>query len=115
MKMTADDSLREARARLVARDAQLRDRIQRVQQDLGRTSNPLPRDSADAAIVVENDEILHAIDEAARRELNQIERVLERIEAGTFTRCETCGEDIEAARLIAVPYTTRCRNCAQDE
>ena len=115
MKMTTDDSLRAARARLVARASQLRDRIHRVQQDLGRASNPLPRDSADAAIVLENDEILQAIDEAARGELLQIERALARIEAGAFGRCEICSTDIEPARLIVVPYATRCRGCAQDE
>jgi RNA polymerase-binding transcription factor DksA len=115
MNTTTDDSLRAARARLLARGAQLQDRIHRVQQDLGRESNPLPKDSADAAIVVEYDEILQAIDETSHRELLQIDRALERIEAGTFARCEVCGEDIETARLIAVPYTSRCRHCAQDE
>lgn len=114
MNTTNDESLRVVRARLVARGDELRDRIQRVGQDLHRTNNPLPRDAPDAAIAVENDEVLQALDETARRELNLIEGALERIEAGTFAHCEICGADIEAARLAAVPYATRCRHCARD-
>jgi DnaK suppressor protein len=112
--MTQDENLRTARARLVARGAELRERIQRISLDLRRVSNPLPTDAPDAAIVVENDEILQAIDETARRELHLIERALERLEIGAFARCEECGGPIEAARLVAVPYASHCGRCAKD-
>lgn len=111
---TNDESLRVARARLVARGDELRDRIRRVEQDLHRTNNPLPSDAPDAAVAVENDEVLQALEETARRELNLIKGAIARIEAGTFARCEACGSDIEAARRVAVPYATRCRHCAED-
>lgn len=115
MNTTTDEDLRAVRSRLVVRGAQLRDRIDRVNQDLRRATNPLPADSADAAIVLENDEILKAIDETARRELIQVERALARVETGTFARCEVCGEAIETARMVAIPYASRCRHCARDE
>ena len=72
------------RARMAAgpRAAELRDRLRRVQEDLGRQREPLPRDAPDAAIVIENDEILAAIDKAARSELDHIEHALERLDAG---------------------------------
>src|SRR6186713_1529843 len=92
-----DDTLRAERARLLTRGAELRERVQRVRQDLGRGDAPLPSDAPDAAIV---------LDETARRELNQIERALERIEAGTFAVCEQCGAEITADRRRVVPYTT---------
>jgi DnaK suppressor protein len=114
MNTTTDETLRSARARLVARSAELRDRIQRVQQDLRRAAAPLPHDAPDAAIAVENDEVLQAIDETARRELHHIEHALERIEAGAFATCQDCGVAIEEARLVAIPYTTHCRRCAKD-
>ena len=110
----SDETLRSVRDQLMARGAELRERVQRVGQDLGRRATPLPRDAPDAAIVLENDEILQAIEETARRDLQQIERALERLEAGTFVPCETCGAPIEAERRRAVPYTTYCRHCAQD-
>jgi len=37
---------------------------------------------------------------------------LERIEAGTYGRCENCGQEIGRQRLEAVPYTRFCLQCA---
>jgi RNA polymerase-binding transcription factor DksA len=110
----SDEKLRNTRALLVARGDELRERIQRLQTDLRRISAPLPRDAPDAAIVLENDEILQAVEESARGELDQIERALERIEAGSFASCEVCGAGIDPDRLAIVPYASRCAKCAQD-
>jgi RNA polymerase-binding transcription factor DksA len=114
MNMSVDEDLRTARARLVARGAELRERVGLVGRDLRRETNPLPGDAPDAAVVIENDEVLQAIDETARRELRLIEHALERLEIGAFARCEDCGATIEAARLVAVPYASHCRRCAKD-
>jgi RNA polymerase-binding transcription factor DksA len=38
---------------------------------------------------------------------------LARLDAGTYGRCERCGEPISAARLKALPYTPVCIGCAQ--
>jgi RNA polymerase-binding transcription factor len=114
MQTMIEDKLRSARERLLARSAELRERLSRVHDDLRRESTPLPRDAPDAAIVMENDEILRAIDETARAELSQIGRALERIGAGTYDLCEDCGARIEAARLRVVPYAAHCRDCAPD-
>jgi DnaK suppressor protein len=111
MKGTNVDNLRAMRARLLARAAELAERVRRVQADLGRAREPLPRDSADAAIVLENDEVLRAIESTATLELRQIEHALERIDAGQFGVCESCGKPIEAARLEIVPHARRCGAC----
>jgi RNA polymerase-binding transcription factor DksA len=113
-KPDTDDGLRAIRDRLVSRSKELSERIRRVHDDLGRESTPLPRDLPDAAIVLENDEILQAVDEAARAELAQIERASERLEAGTYGTCETCGGEIGAERLRIVPYAVTCRRCAPE-
>ena len=97
-----------------AAGAELRDRLRRVQDDLGRRREPLPKDGPDAAIVVENDEILTAIDDAARSELNRINHALGHLDAGMFGLCEICGAEIDLARLRVVPYTCQCRSCARD-
>lgn len=109
----ADDELRLTRDRLLIRSAELRDRVQRVRRDLGRQNEPLPRDFSDAAIVLENDEILTAIEQTALAELDRIHLALERMEAGTFALCEACGGEIGADRLRAVPYATHCRPCEE--
>jgi len=106
-----DDEVRSARTRLLARSDELRDRLVRVRLDLGRQSNPLPADFDDAAIVIENDEILGAIEKSALCELGRIQQALDRIDAGTFALCESCGREISAARLSVVPHATRCAGC----
>lgn len=111
MKVRHDDELRHVRGRLVARGRELNDRIQRVHGDLARAREPLPRDSADAAIMVENDEVLRAIEATATTEMQHIEHALERLDAGAFGICESCGGDIEPSRLDVVPYATRCGDC----
>jgi RNA polymerase-binding transcription factor DksA len=114
MNTQNDDQLRNTRDKLLARGSELRDRLQRVNLDLKREREPLPRDSADAAIVLENDEVLQAIQSSAQGELARIELALQRLEDGTFALCEKCGAEIDAARLQAVPYTSLCRDCAHD-
>jgi RNA polymerase-binding transcription factor DksA len=39
------------------------------------------------------------------------EEALARIEAGTYERCASCGEDIGRERLEAIPATTVCVTC----
>jgi RNA polymerase-binding transcription factor DksA len=111
MKNRHEDQVRKARGHLVARAAELRERIGKVQADLSRTREPLPRDSADAAIVLENDEVLRAIETTAHAELGHIDQALLRMDAGAFGICETCGAHIEQRRLDVVPYATRCEAC----
>ena len=114
METVTDDNLRNAREWLLLRRAELSDRLRRVQDDLGRQREPLPKDAPDAAIVVENDEILAAIDNAARSELNRINHALGHLDAGLFGLCEICGAEIDLNRLRVVPYTCRCASCARD-
>ena len=45
-------------------------------------------------------------------EIEQIQRALHRIDAGTYGICESCGAEIAPARLEAQPDATRCINCA---
>lgn len=50
---------------------------------------------------------------AMRDRLRQIEEALARFEAGTYGTCESCGREIDIARLEAIPYTTLCLHCAE--
>lgn len=65
------------------------------------------------------DDATEAFDQAAGLALHlneqallaQVESALERIERGTYGRCERCGEEIDYARLEAIPYATLCIRC----
>ena len=109
-----DHQHRAARAGLLGRAAELRSRLERVRADLGRSREPLPRDSAEAAIALENDEVLEAIESTAVRELGLIDAALERAEQGVYGLCTHCAAEIEAERLRAVPYAIHCRACAPE-
>jgi RNA polymerase-binding transcription factor DksA len=43
--------------------------------------------------------------------LNEVEQSLARLDAGTYGRCEECGEAIDDARLAELPTTRRCGTC----
>ena len=43
----------------------------------------------------------------------RIQSALQRLEEGTFALCEKCGAEIDAERLLAVPYASLCRACAR--
>src|SRR5262245_22681337 len=71
-------------------------------------------DTADAAFDSGNEEIASPLAELEARELNQIERALERIKQGTYGLCEHCQSKIPVARLNALPYSTTCVACQRD-
>lgn len=112
MMILHGEALSSPRDKLLARAIELRERLEHVRRDLKRERDPLPRDSEDAAIAVENDEVLQALEQSAASELERIERALERLQQGTYNRCGKCGVEIDAARLLAVPCTTLCHTCA---
>jgi DnaK suppressor protein len=43
-----------------------------------------------------------------RSRMDQVERAMERLDEGTYGRCEACGGDIGDERLTAVPATRFC-------
>jgi DnaK suppressor protein len=42
----------------------------------------------------------------------KVERALEKIDEGTYGRCDSCGQPIAPRRLEAVPESTLCVQCA---
>ena len=47
-----------------------------------------------------------------QRELAEIGKARAALAAGTYGRCEQCGEDIGEGRMQARPASTRCVRCA---
>jgi DnaK suppressor protein len=103
------------RARLLRRREELQGRASRASADLRHESDPLSADFAEQVTQRESDEVLSAISESARGELKQISAALRRLEEGQYESCVVCGGPIEPGRLVAVPYTDRCRTCASLE
>jgi len=70
-------------------------------------------DSAEQAQERENDEVVDAIGNETEQSILAIQAALDRIEAGSYGVCASCGEEIGKARLKAVPEATRCVDCSE--
>lgn len=45
--------------------------------------------------------------------LHKVEAAISRIDRGEYGVCQSCGNDIPAARLDALPYAIHCVDCAR--
>lgn len=107
--MTDQDTIR---AGLLQRKQELQQRVEELRSDLMRTTTPLEQDFAEQAVQRENDEVLSQLETAARAEIARIDRALAKVRQGTYGICETCGGDIDPARLAVLPDASRCVRCA---
>ena len=49
-----------------------------------------------------------------REKLTHVDDALKRIETGTYGICESCEEEIDKERLLAMPFTKLCLSCQED-
>ena len=49
-----------------------------------------------------------------RQKLVQIEEALKKIDEGSYGVCESCGDEIDEERLIAMPFAKLCLSCKID-
>jgi RNA polymerase-binding transcription factor DksA len=103
----AEQALREERARLVRRLAELgADETGELRSDLDFGGS-----FADAAAVTaERTEVLGLV-ETLKVQLDAIDHALARIEAGTYGTCEVCGDSINPDRLAFRPESVQCVDC----
>ncbi len=87
-------------------------RVQKIEAHLRGIDRDTPDDWSDRAQFLENDEVLEALDDHDRKQLVQIRAAVARIDSGDYGECASCGEDIPAGRLQALPITTVCVHCA---
>ncbi len=112
--MARKDALLRLHSRLVARRDALRKALNGDLQSWHEYTSMSVGDNVDAAVDTANDEISSQLAEIESRELEQIERALERIVKGVYGRCEYCGGKIAEPRLNALPYTNSCIDCQRE-
>jgi RNA polymerase-binding protein DksA len=113
------EEVAEARAELQSESIRLRGEIDASEQALVG----LMRDSGDGAGDDQADtgtknitrEHEMALAHNAREMLEQTERALHRLDAGTYGLCESCGNPIGKARMQAFPRATLCVECKQKQ
>jgi len=100
------------RRQLLVQRSDLIGRRRRIDLDLRRQNEPLSADFAEQATQRQNDDVLAEIDHSASDELVAIDVALARLDAGHYGLCDSCGCEIEAARLETLPYATKCASCS---
>ncbi len=100
----------EIRARLRQHKAELEKRVNTIHE---HARNPLEQDSAEQAAQLGNVAVVSALENEAMQELADISSALQRLDAGSYGECISCGEPVGEARLKVRPAATQCRDCAE--
>jgi RNA polymerase-binding transcription factor DksA len=100
-----------ARSWMTHRVAELTTRQTRIETHL-RGGDGRREGDAEPATLLQSDDVLEGLDEAARDELAGLRAALLRVDAGTWGTCVGCGEPIPAGRLDALPAAATCSGCA---
>jgi RNA polymerase-binding protein DksA len=106
----SEKEAREIRERLMAHKAELRKRVSTIHE---HARNPLDQDSAEQAAQLGNVAVVSALESEAVQQIAEIDAALQRLEAGTYGACISCGEPIGEGRLKVRPAATQCRDCAE--
>jgi DnaK suppressor protein len=96
------------RADIAKAESQVADRLNNGLRDAGD-------DEADAGVKTYEREHEFVMTSNARNLLEQTEKALARIDAGSYGVCESCGQPIGKARLMAFPRAVLCVTCKQRE
>src|SRR5229473_7262047 len=105
--------LDQFKKRLEERQQDLRRTVTRTEQDGRAADLDSAQDIADRAASSYNKEFLFHQSNNDRQLLQMVEGALDRIREGVFGQCISCGEEINAKRLEAVPWTRYCIACQE--
>jgi RNA polymerase-binding protein DksA len=103
------DGLRD---RLEKKKSELTARLERITANLRRG---LETDSKERAKQLDDSQVVDALGNEAREELDKISLALRRMDAGKYGLCTSCGAAINNKRIEAYPYASECIDCATME
>ena len=103
--------LEQFKKRLEERQQDLRRQVSNRQQDGRNQAEDIAQDIADKAAMSYNKEFLFTQSTTERQLLGMVDSALARIRDGSFGECISCGKEINAKRLEAVPWCRYCIEC----
>jgi DnaK suppressor protein len=103
--------LEQFKKRLEDRQIELRKMVSTRQADGRNLGEDIAQDIADRAATSYNKEFLFTQSTNERQMLGMVDSALARIREGTYGECISCGNEINAKRLEAVPWTRYCIEC----
>lgn len=112
-KLMDKKKLEAFKKRLEDRQRELRQNVTRTEQDGRAADVDTAQDIADRASSSYQKEFLFHQSSSERQTLQMVEGALSRIREGSFGGCISCGNEINAKRLEAVPWTRYCIECQE--
>lgn len=101
----------EERSHTILRE--VRGKIRVVRAEAGDRGRPLP-DPADTAELDIQEDIEFVLIQMKIETLNKINEALARLDEGRYGHCYECGCEIAEARLRALPFAVRCKDCEEE-
>jgi DnaK suppressor protein len=99
----------EARRRELLNEVQ--GRIRDVRSDGNKDRDVL--DQGESSEVDIQEDIEFALIQMKSETLTKVDAALRRLEDGTYGDCFECGDEITEARLRALPFAVRCKDCEE--
>jgi DnaK suppressor protein len=97
---------------LVQRREEILNRVRDLEKDWQEVSEPQiePEEMAEEAELTEPYALL---DEFERKEVQEIDLAIKKMDTGKYGICEDCGQPIAKKRLKAIPWTRYCQKDAE--
>ena len=86
-------------------------RIRDVRAEGGKERDVL--DQGESSEVDIQEDIEFALIQMKSETLNKIDEALRRLDESTYGNCFECGDEISEARLRALPFAVRCKDCEE--
>jgi len=106
----------QVRAILEAERKRILDELQQMTAgrplDERREGSPFGKREEEATESMELEKRL-ALEKRLKASLAEVERALQKLDAGTYGYCDICNTPIDPARLEALPQAILCLNCRQ--
>jgi len=99
------DLIEKCKAKLIVTKADLLNRVRESRHDLHNADDNKGGDEGDQTLRALAEAEFLSMHERLRKQLMEIESALARIEKGLYGICEETEEQIEAERLLAIPWT----------
>ena len=102
---------KELRQMLEDRRRELMSEVQGRMRDVRAEGDREVLDQGESSEVDIQEDIEFALIQMKSETLNKINEALRRLEEGTYGNCFECGDEIAEARLRALPFAVRCKDC----
>ena len=109
------EKVEEFKSKLLVMQKDLSERVEKLENRKKRVNGPLDANSTEQAVQLQSKDVIDALDDQETKELGQISLALRSIDAGSYGVCTKCSEEVSESRLLAIPFTNICLQCAEDK